>query len=173
MRVGEENKNSQLRSLLLLHLLSAAGFFGWQSASLSCEINLSAEITLPCLLFLLFSASLPHRLTHLCHSRVKGSLKNIERFRFYISKQHTGVAIEDKYRKWCIRGTAAHAFWFEGCLTTPTIFFSQSWDEFLGRDDSNFLLLRGDAVEQVGQTGEEGLLTTRLHLENIQNKKDA
>lgn len=56
------------------------------------------------------------------------------------------------------------AFLFNGTVGTPTIFFSQPWDKFLWGDDSNFLLLRGDAVKQVGQTGEEGLLTSRLHL---------
>lgn len=55
-------------------------------------------------------------------------------------------------------------------VAIPTIFFSQSWDEFLGRDDSDFLLLRGDAVKQVGQTGEEGLLTTWLHLKKKRRK---
>lgn len=55
-------------------------------------------------------------------------------------------------------------------VAIPTVFFSQSGDEFLGRDDSDFLLLRCDAVKQVGQTGEEGLLTTRLHLKKKRRK---
>lgn len=46
----------------------------------------------------------------------------------------------------------------------PTIFLPEPGDEFLGRDDSDFLLLGGDAVEQVCQAGEEGLLPPRLHL---------
>lgn len=50
-------------------------------------------------------------------------------------------------------------------LSVVTILLSQSGDEFLWRNDSDFLLLRGNAVEQVGQTGEEGLLATWLHLE--------
>lgn len=45
-----------------------------------------------------------------------------------------------------------------------TIFLSQPWDEFLGRDNADFLLLCGDAVEQVSQAGEQGLFTARLHL---------
>lgn len=46
-----------------------------------------------------------------------------------------------------------------------TIFLPETRDEFLGRDDADFLLLCGDAVEQVSQAGEEGLFSTRLHLQ--------
>lgn len=34
-----------------------------------------------------------------------------------------------------------------------TIFFSKPGDEFLRGDASHFLLLRGDAVEEVGEAG--------------------
>lgn len=50
-------------------------------------------------------------------------------------------------------------------LCVSTILLSQTGDELLRRNDSDFLLLRGDAVEQVGQTGEERLLAAWLHLE--------
>lgn len=39
-----------------------------------------------------------------------------------------------------------------------TILLPQTWDELLGGDHAHLLLLRGDAVEEVGQTGEKVLL---------------
>ncbi len=69
------------------------------------------------------------------------------------------TSVEQNCSVWVLTSIHTHH-----AVTTPTIFFPQPWDELLGRDDADFLLLCGDAVEQVGQTGEEGLLTTRLHL---------
>lgn len=43
-----------------------------------------------------------------------------------------------------------------------TVLFSQAGDELLGRDDAHFLLLRGDGVEEVGQTCEQVLLLLLL-----------
>ncbi len=40
-----------------------------------------------------------------------------------------------------------------------TLFLSESGDELLWCNGSHLLLLGGDGVEEVGQTGEQGLLT--------------
>ena len=50
-------------------------------------------------------------------------------------------------------------------LSLLTILLPQTGDELLGGDDPHLLLLRGDAVEEVGQAGEQRLLAPWLHLQ--------
>lgn len=45
---------------------------------------------------------------------------------------------------------------------TLTVLLPQAGDELLGRDDADFLLLRGDGVEEVGQACEQVLLLLLL-----------
>lgn len=52
-----------------------------------------------------------------------------------------------------------------GCLSIVlllTVLFAQARDELLWRYDADFPLLVGDAVEEVGQAGEQVLLAPRL-----------
>ena len=49
-------------------------------------------------------------------------------------------------------------------LSLLTVLLPQAGDELLGGDDPHLLLLRGDAVEEVGQAGEQRLLTPGLYL---------
>ena len=52
---------------------------------------------------------------------------------------------------------------------TTTIFFSEPGDEFFGGQRPDLLLLRGDRVEQVGQTRQKRLLAPLVLRAVLQN----
>ena len=74
---------------------------------------------------------------------------------------HVCVCVESI---WCVVGV-----WKRLCVCLCgggplTILLAQARDELLGRDDAHLLLLRGDAVEEVGQAREQVLLLLLLGL---------